>query len=258
MAARAMWRGVIRMGNSSVPVKLYSGLEDQNVHFRLLHESDRVPVKQELINPQSEEIVPFERARRGFVTDDGDLVIFEPEELDSLEPESSRDIDIVSFLPPEEIDHRWYLRPYYLGPDGPPEPYFALITALERSGREGLARWTMRTKEYVGALRLHHGYPMLLTLRYDAQVVPLDTLDAPGGPKLDEKELAMARQLMDMLAASFEPEEYHDEYRKRVLDLIETKARGGTVKTKRPRKQPRYEDLAGALSASLKKERIRA
>ena len=258
MAARAMWKGVIRLGEEKVPVKLYSAIEDQTVHFRLLHESDEVPVKQELINSRTEEVVPYSEARRAFITDEGDMVIFEPEELDELEPEASRDIELLGFLPPEEIDHRWYLRPYYLGPDGSTDAYFALIKALETSGQEGLARWTMRNKQYVGALRLHDGYPMLVTLRYDAQVVPVESLEAPAGPELDERELAMAGQLMEMLAASFEPEQYHDEYRQRVMELVEAKARGGKVKTKRRRKQPRYEDLSGALRASLEKERIRA
>jgi DNA end-binding protein Ku len=256
MAARAMWKGVIRIGSARVPVKLYSAIEDRSVHFRLLHEKDRVPVKQEMVNPETGKTVPSEQVRRGFITDDGDLVMFEPEELETLEPEPSRDIEVEVFLPPEAIDHRWYLRPYYLGPDGPTGPYSALITALERVGREGLTRWTMRNKEYVGALRLHEGYPMLMTLRSAEQVVPLETLETPAGPDLDDRELAMARQLMQMLEAKFEPGEYHDEYRQRVEELIATKARGGKVSTKRARKQPRYEDLAGALQASL--ERIRA
>lgn len=258
MAARAIWKGVIHFGSEEVPVKLYSAIEDRSVHFRLLHEPDRVPVKQELVNPETGETVEYGEARRGFVTDEGDLVILEPEDLESLEPEGSREIEILRFLPPEVIDHRWYLRPYYLGPDGPDEPYFALLAALERSGREGLARWTMRKKEYVGALRLHRGYPMLITLRNEEQVVPVDALEAPKGPELDEKELGMASQLMEMLAASFDASDYHDEYRARVEELIEAKARGGTVRAKRKRKAPRYEDLSGALRASLEKERIRA
>lgn len=258
MPARAMWKGVIRLGDVQVPVKLYSAIEDRNVRFRLLHESDKVPVRQELVDPETGEIVPYGDSRRGFVTDEGDMVMFEQEELDELEPEASRDIEILGFLPPEEMDHRWYLRPYYLGPDGKPDVYSALVTALERQGQEGLARWTMRNKEYMGALRLHRGHLMLITLRNEEQVVPVEELEAPSGSKLDTKELAMARQLMSMLEAEFDPASYQDEYRERVLALIETKKKGGKVRPRRPRKQPSYEDLAGALKASLAKERIRA
>lgn len=256
MAARAIWKGVIRLGGLSVPVKLYSAVEDRTVRFRLLHEDDGVPVKQELVNPQTDEVVPYDQARRGFVTDDGELVIIEPDELERLEPESSRDIDVIAFLPPDAIDHRWYLRPYYLGPDGKEQAYTALTKALERSGREGLARWTMRDKEYVGALRLFDGYPMLITLRNAEQVVPADQLEAPGGRELDERELAMAAQLMEMLAGPFDPNEFRDEFRERVLEMIEVKAKGGTVKRGSKPKRERFDDLTEALRASL--ESIRA
>lgn len=256
MAARAMWKGVIRFDEQAVPVKLYSALEDRSVHFRLLHETDGVPVKQELINPRTGEVVPYGEAKRGFVTEENDLVVLEPEELEAIEPEPSRDITILQFLPPDAIDHRWYVRPYWLGPDGSEAAYAALIAALERSGREGLARWTMRKKPYMGALRLHRGYPMLMTLRSEDQVVATEELPAPEGPKLDARELAMAKQLMEMLAAPFVPDEYEDEYRERVLALIEAKTRGETIEVRQPRKETRYEDLDEALRASL--ESIRA
>ena len=256
MAVRAMWKGVVRFGEAAVPVKLYSALEDRSVHFRLLHETDGVPVKQELVNPETGEVVPYAEAKRGYVTDQNDLVVLEPEELEEVEPEPSRDITIVRFLPPDAIDHRWYIRPYWLGPDGSEDAYAALIAALERKGREGLARWTMRKKSYVGALRLHRGYPMLMTLRNEDQVVSADALSAPEGPQLDERELGMAMQLMEMLAAPFEPEAYTDEYRERVLELIAAKTRGETIEVEQPRKETRYEDLDEALRASL--ESIRA
>ena len=256
MPARAMWKGVVRFGDVAVPVKLYSALEDRSVHFRLLHEPDQVPVKQELINPETGEVVPYAEAKRGFVTDANALVVLEPDELEEAEPEPSRDITILRFLPPEAIDHRWYIRPYWLGPDGSEDAYAALIAALERKGREGLARWTMRKKPYVGALRLHQGYPMLMTLRNEHQVVSADALPAPEGPDLDERELAMAKQLMEMLAAPFEPDAYEDEYRERVLELIAAKTKGETIQVEQPRKETRYEDLDQALRASL--ESIRA
>ncbi|MEC9482783.1 MAG: Ku protein, partial [Halomonas sp.] len=215
MAARAMWKGVIRFGDARVPVKLYSAVQDRSVHFRLLHAKDRSPVEQAMVNPQNDEVVPYARTRRAYPTDEGSLVILDNEELDALAPEQTRDIEVTRFLPSGAIDHRWYNRPYYLGPDGSEEDYFALIEALERSGREGLARWVMRKKAYVGALRLHQGYPMLMSLRHDEEVVALDTLSEPGGARLDDKELDMAQQLIGMLEAPFEPQQYHDEYRER-------------------------------------------
>lgn len=258
MAARAMWKAVIRVGELKVPVKLYSALQDRDVHFRLLHAKDHAPVKQRMVNPETDEVVPFENVHRGYFTPEGDLVMLDREELETLEPEPSREINILHFLPQEVIDHRWYRRPYYLGPDGSNTKYAALIKAMEDTGREGLAQWVMRKKAYVGALRLHQGYPMLMALRHAEEVISIDAVETPSGDELDERELSMARQLIDMLAADFEPQQYHDEYRERVMNLIQTKASGGKVSTLRPRRKARSEDLSTALEASLRQEKQRA
>lgn len=259
MAARAIWKGVIRFGGVSVPVKLYSAVEDRTIHFRLLHDKDHAPVKQVMVNPETDEVVPYEATRRAYVTAEKDLVVLDDDDLAELAPEASRDIEIVQFLPPQAIDHRWYQRPYYLGPDdGADAAYAALTQALADSGREGLARWVMRKKEYVGALRLEAGYPMLISLRHAEEVVSADELQAPEGPELASKELAMAGQLMDMLEDHFDATAYRDEYRARVAELIETKARGGRSRRKAPARKKPSEDLTGALEASLKQERKRA
>lgn len=253
MAARAIWKGVIRFEDIAVPVKLYSALEDRTIRFRLLHKTDAVPVRQAMVNPESDEVVEHEEIHRAWRSPEGDLVLLDSKELESSRPEKSRDIDVMKFLPPEVIDHRWYDRPYYLGPDGSQAPYAALTEALDASGREGLAHWVMRNKEYYGALLLHQGYPMLISLRYADQVVSTSELEAPGGKALDKRELDMARQLIEMLAASFEPEAYHDEYRERVEELIEKKKRGKKVKKpSRPKQKKPTDDVTEALEASLK------
>lgn len=258
MAARAMWKAVVAIGDIEVPVKLYSALQDQDVHFRLLHAADHAPVRQHMVNPETDEIVPKEAIRRGYITPEGDLVMLNEDELAELEPEASREIRVLHFLPGDAIDHRWYRRPYYLGPDGATNRYAALVRALEQSGREGLAQWTMRKKAYVGALRLHEGYPMLMALRHADEVIAIDSIDTPAGRDLDKRELQMAQQLIDMLAADFEPEQYRDEYRERVLQLIQTKASGGKVAAFKPRRRERSADLSKALEASLERERKRA
>ncbi len=259
MAARAMWKGVIRFGEIRVPVKLYAAVQDRSVHFRLLHAKDQAPVKQVLMNPQSGDRVEYRDARRAFVTPEGTLVMLTEDELNATQPQPSRTIDILAFYPPAEIDHRLYLRPYYLGPDeGGADAYFALLRALQQGGREGLAHWVMRNKEYLGALRLHAGALMLISLRHAEEVVAVEALDVPAGTALDEREVAMARQLMSMLAGSFEPEQYRDAYRARVESLIQAKASGGKISTLPVRKRQPVEDLASALQASLQQERKRA
>jgi DNA end-binding protein Ku len=256
MAARSIWNGVIRLDDLRVPVKLYSAVTDRTVHFRLLHRKDQVPVRQQLINPDTDRIVPFSEALRAYPTDSGELVLLDKKELEKQVPRASRDIEILYFLDAREIDHRWYDRPYYLGPDGAGDAYHALAAALEGDGDDspvGVARWTMRNKIYNGALRLYQGYPMLMSLRNAEEVVPVESLEAPSGKELDERELGMARQLIAMLEAPFEPEQYRDEYRDRLMDFIETKRKGGTITTMPPQRQKAASnDLANALEASLK------
>jgi DNA end-binding protein Ku len=255
MAARAIWKGVIRFGAVSVPVKLYSAIEDRSVHFRLLHRQDRAPVRQALVNPETDEVVPYEQTGRAYLTEAGDRVLLEASELEALEPEPSRDIEILEFLPLQAIDHRWYDRPYYLGPDGESGELFALADALEAMQVEGLARWVMRNKAYVGALQLYRGYPMLMSLHHAEEVIPVEALEPPQGPSLDQRELGLARQLIGMLDAEFQPQEYRDEFRHRILAMVEAKARGKKVKTLAPRRLERGGDIRHALEASLKQAR---
>jgi DNA end-binding protein Ku len=251
MAARAMWKGVVRMGDVATPVKLYAAVEDRSVRFRLLERRSQMPVSQKLVDPEAGEVVPYEATRRGFVTDDDELVLLDPDELESLEPEASRDIDVVQFVPPETIDHRWYVRPYYLGPDGDLPRYTALAAALAAVGLEGVAHWTMRNKAYVGALRLHRGYPVLVTLRSVEEVVPVERVERPAWKPLDDRQLKMARQLLEMLAAPFEADGYRDAYRGRVEELIAAKREGKRTKPPKKRTKRPVRDLDQALERSL-------
>lgn len=250
---RAMWKARIELGDETVPVKLYAAVEDKTVHFRLLHEKDLAPVQQKMIHPGTDEEVPSSEIRKGYEVDKGVFVAFDEAELESIEPESSRDIEIVRFVDPQLIDHRWYERPYFLGPDGGDESYAALRDALAREGKEGVARWTMRNRSYVGALRAHEDGLILISLRNASEVVSAEELPRPAGRDLDKRERDMARKLVEALSDDFDPSEWKDEYRERVMEMIETKAEGGEVKLRKFR--PRKTDdgaLGKALEASLK------
>ena len=259
MAARAIWKGVIRFADVELPVKLYSAIEDRKVHFNLLDEKATGRVEQRMVVPSSGDAVPREEIRRGFEADPGVFVVLEDEEVGALRPDPSRDIEVTRFLPEEEIGHAWYDRPYYLGPDtgsgdgaAVTRDYFALAEALSKRGREGVARWVMRNKEYVGALRAEGDHLALVTLRHTGEVIPASALEAPGGRELDGKEIGMAEQLIGALADDFEPEDYRDEYRDRVMELIEAKAEGRTIELAEPEPgKGEPDDLTGALEASL-------
>lgn len=251
-AARAIWKGVVKIGNLTVPVKLYSAVQDHKVRFRLLHKTDHQPVKQKLVSAESDETIDYQTVRKAYPLTRGRMVLLEKEDLEMLEPEDSRDIEITRFVDIGAIEHRWYERAYYLGPDGNTKAYFAAAAALERKGKEGVARWVMRDKEYVGALRAEDGYLMLITLRHADEIIAADALKPPGGRELQQRELAMAEQLLSALHGKFEPEQFRDEYRERVMELVETKAAGKKPKVVafRPKKQ-KEDQLADALEASL-------
>lgn len=252
MAARAIWKGVVKIGTLSVPVKLYSAVQDRSVHFRLLHKADKAPVKQQLVSADTGEPIEYAEVRKAYPLPRGRLVVLESEELEKLQPDDSRDIEVTRFVDPQEIDHRWYERAYYLGPDDSSQAYFAAAAALTKKKKEGLARWVMRDKSYVGSLRAEDGYLMLITLRHAQEIISADALTPPGGRALQAREVEMAAQLLDALQGKFEPEQFRDEYRARVLDLVDTKAKGRKPKVTafRPRKQ-KEDQLADALAASL-------
>jgi DNA end-binding protein Ku len=250
--ARAIWKGTIRFGDAEVPVKLYSAVQDRGVHFRLLHKKDKAPVEQRMVNPVTNRVVPPENIRKGYEIERGVFVVLDEEELAELEPEPSRDIEVTRFVAPEEVNHQWYDRPYFLGPDGDAAAYFALTAALAKQGKEGIARWVMRKRPYVGALRSEDDHMVLITLRHAGEVVPLSEIEAPEGRKLDARETRMAKQLVEALADEFDPTAFRDEFHDRVLELIKAKAKGRKIEFEPPREKPETRELSRMLEQSLK------
>jgi DNA end-binding protein Ku len=249
--ARAIWKGVVHVGTQKVPVKLYSAVQDRKVHFRLLHKTDKQPVKQQLVSSESGESFSYADVRKAFPLTRGRMVVLESEDLEKLAPKDSRDIEITRFVGIGEIDHRWYERAYYLGPDGDAKAYFAAASALAKKKKEGVARWTMRDKEYVGALREEHGYLMLIVLRHADEIISAESLKPPAGRALAAREIEMAEQLVQALHGEFDPAQYRDEYRARVRELIDTKAKGHKPKVVKFRPKKETDDVTDALAASL-------
>lgn len=265
MAARAIWKGCIAFGAVEVPVKLYSAVQERGVHFRLLDAKRHEPVRQEMVDPGTGRTVESGEVRRAVPIGEGELVVLDAAELAELEPPESREIRITRFVPPEQISHLWYDRPYWLGPDGDLDAYRALSAALAEAGVEGVARWTMRRKGYVGALRAERGYLALITLRHASEVVAASALPAPSGRELDEREIGMAKQLVAAMEDELDLAGFRDEYRERVLELVEAKAAGKVVKFPEAPRRREEADLSDVLERSLaaarggkEKERARA
>jgi DNA end-binding protein Ku len=252
MAARAIWKGQLKIGSTKIPVKLYSAVADKTVRFHILDDRGLMRVKQHMVNPDSGEEVSDQETQKGYEIEPGRFVLITDKELESLEPKPSREIEIAEFVPPEAISQQWFERPYYLGPDGDEKAYFALAEALENRKREGIAHWVMRNKSYVGALRTEGGYLMLVTLRNAEEVISARDLPKPAGREPSQNEVKMARQLVGALAGEFNPAEYKDEYRERVMQFIERKARGHAPRLRAVKSKRKTSDLDDMLARSLK------
>ena len=261
MAARAIWKGELKIGSTKIPVKLYSAVNDRTVRFHILDERHRKRVKQHMIDPDSSEEVSNEEIQKGFEVEPGTFVILTDDDLKSLEPEPSREIEITEFVPPEKVSEQWYERPYYLGPDGDVKAYFALAEALSKRERIGIAHWVMRNKSYVGALRAQDDYLFLFTLRNANEVISARNLPQPAGREPSEKEVNMAKHLVSLLAGEFDPSDYKDEYRERVMEFIAKKAKGRAPKlssVKAKRQTTSLDSVLAKSIASLKKEKSAA
>jgi len=251
MAARAIWKGDLKLDSTKVPVKLYSAVQDQTVRFHILDEKTKTRVKQHMIDAESGEEVANEEIQKGFEVEPGTFVILDEKELESLEPEASREIEIEQFVPPEEIAPEFYDRPYYLGPDGDQTAYFALAEALKNKEKEAVARWVMRKQPYVGALRAEGDHLILFTLRNAEEVLAAKDLPRPAGRAPEKKELSMAKQLVELLKGEFDPKDYKDEYRERVMEFVEKKAKGHKPKLRLVKPKRKAASLDKVLSKSI-------
>jgi DNA end-binding protein Ku len=251
MAARAIWKGQLKIGTTKVPVKLYSAVQDRTIRFNILDDRHKVRVKQHMIDPDSGEEVPTEEIQKGYEIEPGRFVILTASDLEALQPPPSRDIELEEFVDQDEISQQWFERPYYLGPDDGDKEYFALAEALTNQKKEGVAHWVMRNKYYSGALRSIDGYLYLFTLRDAKEVISADDLAKPTGAAPTQKELAMATQLVEMLRGDFDAADYKDEYRERVEKFIQQKAKGRAPRLQAVKTKRRTDALGTALEKSI-------
>jgi DNA end-binding protein Ku len=258
MAARAMWKADLVLGETKVPVKLYSAVQDSKVHFRLLHAADHAPVKQQMVDPATEQPVAPTETRKAVAVDRGVYVVLTEEEQAALTPKPSRLISVEQVVTREAIDERWFDRPYYLGPDGDDEGYFALAETLKKRDAVGVAHWVLRNKSYVGALQASGGYLLLDTLRYAEQIVEVGAVRPSANRAPDKREIALAEQLIGALEDRFDPTEFRDEYQEQLKNMLAAKAAGKVVHFPKAPKRATTDSLVASLQASLKASRKEA
>ena len=257
MAGATIWKGYIHFGDVGVPVKLHTAVREERIQFHLLHRRDGARLRQQMICAYEKKPVPGEEQSKGFEVEEGKYIIVDPEELEQTDPESSRMIEVHEFVKtgqvdPIFLDHLYYLEPDMLDIQG--KGYDALVKALKEMDVEGICTWTMRKRSYFGALQASGKILRLNTLRYADEVVPVKSLDLQDVP-LSEKELKIGGDLINQLAAPFEPRKFENEHQKKLQDMIEKKARGEKIAVLAPKrlKPTESDELLQVLEASLKK-----
>ncbi|HMK34965.1 MAG TPA: Ku protein [Desulfomonilaceae bacterium] len=252
--ARALWSGSISFGLVNIPVKLYSAIHDNDIHFHQIQEKTKCRVHHKLYCPGHGEVSSDEIVK-GYEIAPNEYVIIKKEELDALAPEETRGIEITDFVDLGSIDPMYYDKPYYVLPDtSATKAYQLLVTAMITSGKVGIAKFVMRNKEYLAALRPVGEVICLELMRFASEVVSADKLEAfPTKVEVGDRELNMARQLIESLAGSFQPDTYHDEYTERLQALIERKAQGKEIVVEPSAGESKGQviDLMAALEKSL-------
>jgi DNA end-binding protein Ku len=254
---RAIWSGAISFGLVNIPVKLYSAVSRKTVRFHQIDAESGQRIRQQRVNPENGEEVPYEQIVKGYEISPDKYVTITPEELEALEPQKTRTIDIEQFVDLEQIDPIHYDHPYYLAPDkGASKAYKLLLDAMREADKVAIARVVIRSKENLVALRSYDGAITMETMLFPDEVVNPSSIEelgaVDGDVKTTKRELDMAKQLIESLSGDFEPEGYRDEYRERVLDLIERKAAGETITIEAPEPERKeVPDLMAALEASI-------
>jgi DNA end-binding protein Ku len=254
---RPLWSGSLSFGLVNVPVALFSGLVDTDLHFRQLHAKDHTPVETHRFCADEDVEVPYEEIASGYETDDGDLVILTDAELATAAPRKTRTIDIEAFVDVADVDPIHFDHPYVLMPagdaDGTLRAYRLLVEVMGRTERAALGRFVLRTKEYLVLIRSRADRLTLTTLRFHDEVRPADGLPTPTKrDKPAKKQLDQAVALIDALACPWDPGRYEDRYEKRLKKIIQRKRKGETIEVPEQEKAPApAPDLMAALEQTL-------
>jgi DNA end-binding protein Ku len=253
---RSIWTGAISFGLVTVPVKLYSAVNRKTVRFNQLNAKTGSRINQKRVDASTGEEVAYEDLVKGYELSGDRYVVIEPHELEAIEPRKTKTIDIEDFVDLSEIDPIFYDHPYYLAPGpGGAKPYRLLLEAMKETNKVAIAKVVIRQKESLVALRPMGDVLGMATMLFADEVVDPDRLDdVPSAEDVEtsDRELDIAKQLVESLAGEFEPGKYHDTYREAVLEMIERKAAGEEIAV-----QPEVEeaapvpDLMSALKASL-------
>ncbi len=253
---RPIWSGAISFGLINVPVKVMTATSQKDIRFHQLEAATNSRIRQKRVSSLTGEEISSDKIVKGYEVSPEQYVVVTPEELDALDPAASRTIDIEDFVSIDEVDPLYFEKGYYLVPDATGAKAYALLRqAMAAAGRVAIARFVLRTKQYLALIRPYENALVLETLLFGDEVVGVDELSGlpDGDTEVRDRELAMAEQLIETLTVEFDPSKYRDTYRDKLLELIDAKAQGRQISVAPDAPEPApVVDLVAALEASLK------
>jgi DNA end-binding protein Ku len=258
---RAIWNGSVGFGLVNIPVRLYSGSESRGgIDLNMLHKKDLSPIRYARICRSDGQEVPYEDIVKGYAYRKGDYIVLDEKDFEKANAKKTKTIEIVEFIDEKEIDVRYYEKPYYLEPDkGSAHAYSLLREALKQSGKVAIARFVMRSRENLAAIKPVGRALVLDQLRYPSDIRQPSELNLPEEEAVSEKEIDMALALINQLTQAFVPEDFHDTYTEELEKVIEAKARGKQLPAGEPAPQGTpVQDLMTQLKASLEKQKTQA
>ncbi|KEO84311.1 Ku protein [Tumebacillus flagellatus] len=248
-----MWKGSISFGLVNIPIKMFAATEDKDIKFRMLHEKCGTPVKQVRTCPHCEEEIEWKEVVKGFEYQSGQFVILSDEDMEKISPQRTKTIDILNFVSLEEIDPIYFNKSYYLAPEETGSKAYALLRqAMQDTGRIAVVKVIIRSAQMLAVLRVYDNVLVMESIYYPDEVrltTQLPSIPAVGA--VDENEMRVAKQLIESLATTFDPEQYRDEYRTALMEAIEQKVEGQEITTAQAPQRDQIQDLMAALQQSL-------
>jgi DNA end-binding protein Ku len=250
---RSIWSGSISFGLVNVPVRLYSAVTEHKLRFHFVHEPDSSPIGYQKICKHEEKPVPDDEIVKAYEVTKGKYVTMTDEDFEAAQVEGYKTIDITDFVPYADIDPIYFAHTYLVGPqDGAEKVYALFVQAMSDSELAAIAKFVMRDRQYLGALRVRDGVITLEQLHFADEIRPVDEIK-PKGAKVDSRELKMAAQLIESFTSDWKPEQYEDTYRDALMKIIDAKRKGKEVRKAAPVEEEEPPDLLAALRASIER-----
>jgi DNA end-binding protein Ku len=254
---RAVWKGSVSFGLVNIPIALYSATRSEDVRFKQLRKSDLSPIRYQRVAEADGKEVPWEEIVKGYEYEKGHFVVMSDEDFERVDVEATQSIDIIDFVELEQVNPMFFQKPYYLEPQkGGDKAYALLRDTLKETGKTGIAKVVIKTRQYLAALKPQDDLLVLQLLHFADELAAPDKLNVPRQLEISKKEIETAKALVENLTVEWEPERYHDEYRSALMELIEEKVAAGgkqvaTPAAGRPRKATNVVDLVKVLQESL-------